>query len=328
MTPSSAGPLVVRPYAQGDEQEVLALLAASLGWVPDEQHARFFAWKHRDNPFGTSPAWVATVEDQVIGFRTFLRWEFELDGQPIRAVRAVDTATHPDHQGRGIFSRLTLQGLDALRDESVAFVFNTPNDQSRPGYLKMGWQPVGRLPVLARPRSVRALARLATARTAADKWSVASTAGDRASAALADHASVSDLLASLPQVGLHTRRSAAFLAWRYGFEPLCYRAVAADDGVTGGLVIFRLRRRGGALEAAICEELVPRLDAALTRSLLRAVLRTSGADHAVRLGRGLPRAGFVPVAGQGPILVWRAVGRAAMPVPATWRLRLGDVELL
>ncbi len=39
----------------------------------------------------------------MIGFRTFLRWEFEDAGRVVRAVRAVDTATHPDHRGRGIF---------------------------------------------------------------------------------------------------------------------------------------------------------------------------------------------------------------------------------
>ena len=51
----------LRPYEPGDEAAVLNLLDASLGWVPDAQHRDFFGWKHRDNPFGPSPAWVATV---------------------------------------------------------------------------------------------------------------------------------------------------------------------------------------------------------------------------------------------------------------------------
>ncbi len=60
----------------------------------------------------------------------------------VRAVRAVDTATHPDHQGRGIFSTLT--PTRSRRCGSRAdLVFNTPNEKSLPGYLKMGWQIVG-----------------------------------------------------------------------------------------------------------------------------------------------------------------------------------------
>ena len=83
-------------------------------------------------------------------FRVLMRWEFVEHGRVVHAVRAVDTATHPDYQGRGIFTRLTLHALDELRHE-IDFVFNTPNDQSRPGYLKMGWQVVGRLPTAVRP---------------------------------------------------------------------------------------------------------------------------------------------------------------------------------
>ena len=73
-----------------------------------------------------------------------MRWEFQRGDEVFRCVRAVDTATHPDYQGRGLFTRLTKAALPELVADGVKFVFNTPNDQSRPGYLKMGWQAVGR----------------------------------------------------------------------------------------------------------------------------------------------------------------------------------------
>jgi GNAT superfamily N-acetyltransferase len=317
----------VREFEPADEAEVLELLAASLGWVPDELHARLFAWKHRENPFGVSPAWVATSGGQVVGFRTFLRWEFVLDGRPVRAVRAVDTATHPDHQGRGIFTALTTHALAALREERVDFVFNTPNERSRRGYLRMGWQPVRRLPVLARPASVASLARIVRARTPADKWSLETAAGSPIEELLGAPG-VDALLGSLPDDGLRTRRSAAYLRWRYGFAPLGYRTVGAGAGGRDGAVIFRLRRRGPAVEAAVCEELVPAGNASLTRRLLGQVLRTTGADYAIRLGDDGPRVGCVPLPGQGPTLLYRALVRTTQPAPKTWRLALGDIELL
>ena len=100
---------------------------------------------------------------RIAGFRIFLCWELERGGAAVRAVRAVDTATHSDYQGRGTFSRLTLHAIDALRADRVGFIYNTPNGQSRPGYLKMGWQPVARLPVLARPRLLGSLLAVARA---------------------------------------------------------------------------------------------------------------------------------------------------------------------
>ncbi|HYL52015.1 MAG TPA: GNAT family N-acetyltransferase, partial [Acidimicrobiia bacterium] len=129
----------VRRAVPEDRPAVLELLARSLGWSRSPEFTEFFEWKHERNVFGTSPGWVAVVEGRIVGFRTFLRWEFEHpDGRIRRAVRAVDTATAPDQQGRGIFRRLTLAAIDDLRSVGVDFVFNTPNDKSRPGYLKMG----------------------------------------------------------------------------------------------------------------------------------------------------------------------------------------------
>ena len=331
MTGASAT-LDVRQATDDDLPDVLELLQASLGWVPDDAYARFFAWKHQQSPFGRSPAWVAVdpaAEGRIVGFRTFSRWQFDRGGDTVTAVRAVDTATHPDYQGRGIFSLLTRQALDELAAEKVGFVFNTPNDRSRPGYFKMGWQLVERLPVAATPRSPLSLVRLARARTPADKWSAPTDAGVPVADVLADDAAVASLLAaSRPDDGrLRTRRTPDYLAWRYGFPPLHYRAIVAPGGVEEGLVVFRLRRRGAALEAAVCEQIVPVGDDRTAPRLVRRLLRDTGAAHAVQIGRARPAAGLLPVPGQGPTLVWRDLTETTMPPADRWALGLGDIEL-
>ena len=322
-----ADDLVMRPFRpEADEGAVLELLQASLGWVPDDLYGAFFRWKHQENPFGPSAGWVAEVDGHLAGFRTFLRWSWDVPGRgPVRAVRAVDTATHPDFQGRGIFSRLTMHALESLEAEGVGFVFNTPNDNSRPGYLKMGWQLIARLPVWARPRSLRTAPKLLGAAVPADKWSLDGD-GRPAPEALADEAAVDRLLASIPaRSGAATRRTGAFLRWRYGFPALHYRAVTAGASIEDGLVLYRLRRRGPAVEAAVCDLLVPGGDDRTTRRLLGAVVRSSGADYAVRLAGHGPRSTWLPVPGQGPTFVWRHVNETTPP--ARWDLALGDIEL-
>lgn len=328
----AAATLTVREATDRDLPAVLALLQASLGWVPDDDYARFFSWKHHESPFGRSPAWVAVdpdADDRVVGFRTFSRWRFDQGGITVPAVRAVDTATHPDYQGRGIFSLLTRHALDALRDEGVAFIFNTPNDRSRPGYLKMGWQLVERLPVAATVRSPASLLRLVRARTPADKWSAPTGAGVAVAEVLADAGALRGLLAAArPDDGrLRTARTPEYLAWRYGFGPLHYRAVVAPGGVDAGIVVFRVRRRGAALEAAVCEQIVPAGDDRTAPALVRRVLRETRADHAVHIGPARPARGQLPVPGQGPTLVWRAVTATDMPPADRWALGLGDIEL-
>lgn len=321
----------VREAVEADRPAVLELLAASLGWVPDELARRFLAWKHDENPAGRSPAWVALDEGRPVAFRTFVRWEFETADGPVRAVRAVDTATHPDHQGRGLFRLLTLHGVGALAAEGVGFVYNTPNEQSRPGYLKMGWSLVGRVPATARFGGPRSAARALRSRVPADKWSL-DAGGDPALEVLAVDAAVTALLEGQPPPApgeLRTRRSVAHLRWRYSFAPLHYRAVAIGDDPARGLAVYRLRRRGNAVEAALCELLAPGADPRTRRRLAAEVARRAGADQVVALGGdGSPRAGFVPLPGLGPHLTWRALAATGPPPPlAAWRLSLGDVEL-
>jgi GNAT superfamily N-acetyltransferase len=328
----SESPLTIRPYAPADEQPVLELLQASLGWVPDEQYAAFFAWKHYENSFGRSFAWVASDEDRIVGFRTFLRWEFVRDGDLLLAVRAVDTATHPQYQGRGIFSQLTLHGIEEVRAQGVSFVFNTPNDKSRPGYLKMGWEILGQLPVAMRPRSLMALPRLLAARVAADKWSTGTEVGIPAREVLEQTAVVEALLASQPAPAagrIATRKTPDYLRWRYGFAPLGYRVLPLSGDLGEGFLVFRVRRRGGAVEAGVCELVVPGGDLRLGGRLVKQVLAQSGADYAAQMATDRKwTPGSYRMPGQGPMLAWRRVG-AVGPVPSMtdFRLQLGDVEL-
>jgi GNAT superfamily N-acetyltransferase len=326
----SSDTIDVRRAEPSDRLAVLDLLRPTLGWSSDDQFRAFYSWKHEENPFGPSPSWVAVDNGEVVGFRIFLRWDHVAQGGGVlRTVRAVDTATRPSHQGRGIFRQLTLHALDDLRAGGVAFVFNTPNDNSRPGYLKMGWTQVGRLGASVRVTSPVSLWRIARTRVPADLWSVASTAGRPAADVLASPG-LPDLLdvVGAPS-GLSTHRTPAYLRWRYGFAALSYRAITLGSDVRNGVAILRLRRRGPSLECALCEVLAPARDPGARRALVRSVVRESGADYLIRLGGSAAyRTGFARVPRQGPILTWRPLQTG---VPGRrlddWALGLGDIEL-
>ena len=108
--------IVTRPMTDDDVGVVVELLDRALGPAPGGTDRRaLFEWKHLANPFGRSIALVAELDRRIVGFRSFMRWELASAGGRISAVRAVDTATDPGVQRRGIFSRLTLEGLDVCR---------------------------------------------------------------------------------------------------------------------------------------------------------------------------------------------------------------------
>src|SRR5690606_1498508 len=149
----------IRFAESADLDEIIDLLRVSLGESLLPKSVAYWRWKHIDNPFGPSPVLVATERGRIVGVRAFMQWRWRMGGQTLKAVRAVDTATHPDHQGKGIFRKLTLRMLDECRERGIGFVFNTPNKRSGPGYLKMGWSKAGRLPIhvaVRRPLSMLA----------------------------------------------------------------------------------------------------------------------------------------------------------------------------
>jgi hypothetical protein len=216
---------------------------------------------------------------------------------------------------------MTLEALDQCERDGVAFVFNTPNEKSRPGYLKMGWQVVGRLPAAVRPRSPMALAQMVRAKVPAGHWSTTAPLGESIDTWLDRVAHLPAPPAAGPEV-LTTHITSELLRWRYGLPHLGYGVIDAGDG--NGLVV-RQRSRGPSTELVMSGLLgvgVPAADA-----LVGSALRSSGANHALRVGSADLPHGFLPLPGGGPVLTWRSLTTKAMPPLPNWRVTMGDIEL-
>jgi GNAT superfamily N-acetyltransferase len=329
--------LSIRSFRPEDEEAVLQLLRSSLGDGPVHgRPAEFFRWKHFRNPFGPSLLLVGEADGQIVGLRAFLRWRFRLAGATVDAVRAVDTATHPDHRGRGVFRRLTKQGLEELRDQ-VDLVFNTPNKRSLPGYLNMGWTPVGTLRPSVRVRRPRALAR--AFRPTQESGAAPPVEAPPAAAAFEDPTAVDRLLALAGEQDrwLATDRSSDYLRWRYADVPrLEYRAIVSRSaGRLDGLVVYRVRPRRGLWEATIADLIVPPGDLSNARRLIRDVMDSGSVDVVTgrfptgsTAARALARTGFLS-APRGVRLVvnpFRPIGVDPRRLKS-WALSLGDVEV-
>jgi GNAT superfamily N-acetyltransferase len=321
---------------EGDVDAVVELLGRALGPGPGGADRReLFVWKHLRNPFGRSVALVAVDDGRPVGVRTFMRWRFAVPGgAEVAAVRAVDTATAPEVQRRGVFSALTRAGLDRCREEGVAYVFNTPNSKSLPGYLKLGWREVARWPMWLRVRHPARLAGAAVRRNLSSGEPVAPP-GERLVPA-AEALSSGSLPASRPPAAaLSTPRTIEYLRWRYADGPLPYHALTAGSAA---LVLARIRARGSLTEAVVCEALgEPDALAGLLRELPRAAEADHAVAHFVAGSAGalaLRRAGYRRLPRAGMTFVVRPVEGVAVPeglpdpiLASSWSLSLGDLEL-
>jgi GNAT superfamily N-acetyltransferase len=330
----------IRPYEDDEEPAVLDLLNAALDGGPAGRWSpEFFRWKHLQSPFGRSFMLVALAGERIVGLRAFMRWRFQAGGRSLRAVRAVDTATHPEYQGQGIFSSLTREALEALR-EDTDFVFNTPNEKSLPGYLKMGWKLLGKLPVWVRIRHpLRFATGLRSVNNQEPPGSLPPARARSAREVLEDEAIGRLLEGGTPgQPGIATHRDLRYLRWRYGSIPsLGYRAVTVEgSGGLQGLALFRVRPRGRLRETTVAELIVPSGDPRTALRLLHSVVRAAPVDHvACHFPAGSPasaarwRAGFLRAPG-GVTFTVNPLKPMPEPDPCdmgSWALSLGDLEV-
>lgn len=317
-------PYAIREIEPVATDELLELVRSALGEGSVPRTREFWNWKHVESPFGPSYALAAEADGRLVGLRMFLRWRFRCGERELAAVRAVDTVTHPDWQGRGIFTRLTLAMLERVERDGVAFVFNTPNRASRAGYLKMGWRDVGRVPVLVKPLRPWRMLFGSNGESPAGRVGATGETGvtapqgsvpvsertgteDRAPRVppLPGTVPVSELLASEASAALasaaarddgrlHTPCTPEYLRWRYQAVPgIEYRAAWRREGEVTVATIVRARRRRGRHELSLSDllESAGSEAARLTADLLAELASHSKAATIDYLAIAAPAAG-------------------------------------
>jgi len=309
----------IRPFDESDLEPTLETLRLALGETSLLRRTpELFAWKHLDNPFGRSIMLVADAGGVIAGFRAFMRWDLITpDGERIRCVRAVDTATHPDFLRQGIFRTLTLAALDAARDAGIDLVFNTPNPKSGTGYLSMGWQEVGHVGAMVRP-SLRVFRR-----PEGDRIPSLDDIFDDPVPAMAIE--ISD---RSPR-GLRTPRTADYLQWRFGHPTARYARIDA----AGSVAVIRPNVRNGRVELVVAD-----VFGSHPARALRAAARQARAGYlAGWFANGSPErraaiaAGMVPLPG---VKTLRLVANPLhdLPIDVTsldsWDFATSDLELL
>jgi GNAT superfamily N-acetyltransferase len=340
-------PISVRPYDLANLPELLTLAQAALGSAPaTPMTPEFWRWKHLENPAGPSLGQVAWDGGAPVALRVLMRWSFVAPGgATVAAVRAVDTATHPAYRRQGLFSRLTRQAVEQVTAHGVALIYNTPNSQSLPGYLKLGWQPVTRWPIYLCPlRPLRMVARRLGRQPAPSPADHAAYFGplvltwaefDRCFAGRWERLAAR-WEQSRPRCGLRTDRSPAYWRWRYGGHPhLVYGVLPlVEEDRLLAFAVLRPNRRMGWQEVVLADLAVaspaygPRLLRALRHSLAADYCAAHFAKPAVE-ARWLRRNGFLPVPRQGMRFVVRPLQPDATTwtAPEAWDLTLGDLEL-
>ena len=229
-------------YNSDDLAAIIDLMKGSLGEGLIPKSEAYFIWKHEKNPFGRSKILLAKEGGKIVGLRAFMKWQWETQSTSITAVRAVDTATDPAFQGKGIFKKLTLQAVEECKSENAGFVFNTPNTISIQGYLKMGWFSIGKMPLMIGLGSL--IPRIYKDQFAEKIYEQYNT--EKVFETLAQSWKVQS-----DPILFHTPINKPYLLWRYNDCPIVKYGAVVEPGKFG--IVFRLKKINRFIELRICE---------------------------------------------------------------------------
>jgi len=112
----------------------------------------FDQWRFFDAPYGICPAVLAMDGERPVGFYTVWPVKIRLTGRMVLGGQSMDTMTHPDYQGQGIFPKLANACYELSAARGYKILYGFPNPLSYPGFIqRLEWQHTGDITHWIRP---------------------------------------------------------------------------------------------------------------------------------------------------------------------------------
>ena len=108
-----------------------------------------FSKKHKNNTDRLEHFFVNMQEEgKSIGTNSFMGSLACYGEKTFIAAQSCDSAVVPEARGKGVFTQIVNEAEELLRQDGVDMLIGFPNNNSYPGFMKMGWQHIGSLNTL------------------------------------------------------------------------------------------------------------------------------------------------------------------------------------
>lgn len=106
----------------------------------------YIDWLYRSNPEGKVVGFDACDGDRLVAHYVCIPGRALVGGKEVDVLLSLNTATHPDYQGKGLFTKLADLTYAAGAAQGFDCVYGVANANSTPGFTrKLGFQLVGPL---------------------------------------------------------------------------------------------------------------------------------------------------------------------------------------
>lgn len=129
-------PEAIRAYAQ-----LIATCFPGAHFIGED----YLRWQYVENPHGPVVGFDALCGDVPVAHYVMIPMAACIDGHVERGMFSLNSATHPDHRGKGLFDKLSAATHARAAELGFGFAWGTSNDFSTRGALKLGFRFAGRM---------------------------------------------------------------------------------------------------------------------------------------------------------------------------------------
>lgn len=138
----------VREATAADAEQINRLFVETMQMTRSLDHDR---WKFWENPFGDPHVIVAVDGDRIVGQYALWPTPLRLGTSDIKGAQSLDTMTHPDYQGQGMFTVLANACFEVAQSRGCEVLYGFPNANSFHGFVKrLNWDHTGDVPLYSR----------------------------------------------------------------------------------------------------------------------------------------------------------------------------------
>lgn len=112
----------------------------------DKFSVEYLKWQYADNPVGPIVGFNAYMGDVLAAHYVTMPIYMNIEGKKTLGVLSLNTATHPDHRGKRLFTILAERTYQYAADNGYKFVIGVANANSTHGFIKhLGFKLIGPL---------------------------------------------------------------------------------------------------------------------------------------------------------------------------------------
>lgn len=130
----------------------LILLTESTYPGSEIAHPLYLTWEYRQNPDGHAMIRVAEKDSRIIAQYVVIPRSYRIAGKAMKGSLSLNTLTHPDFRGAGLFRKLAEQLYEDCAGAGIGITIGFPNPASFPVFTgRLGFHHAGRVPFYFKP---------------------------------------------------------------------------------------------------------------------------------------------------------------------------------